>query len=111
MLFFSSLNFNHSYSTSTGDWPRNVLCHNADGSVTYIGTSDAISDKKNNNPELNGGSFFSTVDDDDEDESENGKNKVGFYFFKKPNSNFKKLIFSISIRQVHHRNVTQHPTV
>ena len=46
-----------------------MLCHNADGSVTYIGGS-TDSDKKN--PELTGGSFFSTVDDD-EDESENKK--------------------------------------
>lgn len=55
------------------DWPRNVLCHNADGSVTYIGS--ALTDKKN--PELTGGSHFATVDDDDSDyDSENGKNKV-----------------------------------
>ena len=47
-----------------------MLCHNADGSVTYIGS--ALTDKKN--PELTGGSHFATVDDDDSDEeNENGK--------------------------------------
>ena len=55
-----------------------MLCHNADGSVTYIGS--ALTDKKN--PELTGGSHFATVDDDESDyESENGKNKVSGFLW------------------------------
>lgn len=66
-----------------------MLCHNADGSVTYIGGS-TDSDKKN--PELTGGSFFSTVDDD-EDESENKKvSLTGKFVFEREITNLFVLI-------------------